>query len=983
MPITPEEQAQISAFLQGGSPGSSSSSLSPQEQAQIQAHLAGLDVGGSTEPKGVGSHVLDFLGLFDRPRNAVATAVQEGLSDDPNASAAGGFYRGLTGQKQTSWGDVVGLNPGTADMGWGEWLGREGGRLAMDVVADPLNLLFAPAKAGKVVGGAVKALGVPEGRSIAGLAASAAKLPQAADYIERTTGLGKMFRTGTGDDVTQGIVNAAKREGATVDQFIQENQSTIAAALKEAGVPPERMVDYFAAIERKGAGLAEDLPPDILKIFDPLVQKHNELFAARNAARVAKGMEAIPSATTDSLQHIPRIRVDLPMDAKSHSRTLTRWTTEEGVEPVPGFVSSGKAEDMNARGFFKDRASGEWYHQSDPQSFVGPTKDVDIGQIYKEGAMPKGSFIEDPASALGIGIKRSQQEITYLKTLDDLEKSEKLVNLKQPKFTPDDFKQMTGPEGSIPGNKIPDGWRQLLAPGMEEYAAPWKLANWIENQAYVLDKSTSAGAIHEAIAPLFKGRVGKVYDEATQLFKRGVLAHPGWLFGNIFSNLSQMITHSEMAPWRLGGNLLDAAKVLTEKGEDVVAGISNSLLKNEFALRGIDIARGSGQYGAGEVAKAGGPGFLRRTLPEPLQFLATAAEKTGQYVIDPIFTAGNWAEQNNKLAVALDWLKQNAPDFATKPMAERASLLDKAAQVGHDALIDYDASTPFRRDVLQKVFPFERWVTGITSNTIHTALNSPQKLANLGRYYDAIFEPLSQADKSISDKWIQENAPTQGIMGTSYDAIAGMLGMDPNPAGKRMFLSGRFLPQQNLEALAKRPQDTITSMINPIPKGVYELLANRNTFKDKPIDPLAGGFPGNLLNPITGGNYSLADQKTLGTHLPAGLEYLLGQSPWGRWSNEAGTLTRGAGAWDDPYKADVGLGESALWWATGGKTFPFDAMKMQQHRGYEFTTKLRDIKSKMNYAIKKGDMDGATFYQQQYIEHLQSKPAALGMVEPG
>src|SRR3990172_8523242 len=92
-------------------------------------------------------HVLDILGLFDRPRNAVATAVQEGLSDDPNQSFLGGLGRGITGEKQTSWGDVVGLDPATSEMGWPEWLARSGGRLAMDVVADPLNIAFAPAKA--------------------------------------------------------------------------------------------------------------------------------------------------------------------------------------------------------------------------------------------------------------------------------------------------------------------------------------------------------------------------------------------------------------------------------------------------------------------------------------------------------------------------------------------------------------------------------------------------------------------------------------------------------------------------------------------------------------------------------------------------------------------------------------------------------------------------------------------------------------------
>ena len=195
-------------------------------------------------------------------------------------------------------------------------------------------------------------------------------------------------------------------------------------------------------------------------------------------------------------------------------------------------------------------------------------------------------------------------------------------------------------------------------------------------------------------------------------------------------------------------------------------------------------------------------------------------------------------------------------------------------------------------------------------------------------------------------------------------------------------MAGRFIPQQNLEAAVKRPLDTAMSMVSPLLKTPYEILANKNTFNDRPLDSVAGSGVGALVDPLIGKPHELAGQKTFGAELPAGWQYLLGQSPLGRTTNELSTGSRGIGLTSDPYKGEMGPGEALLWWLTGGKAMPWDETKQTSHRQYEYKKRLQDVRAKKSWALKKGDDKAYTHYQQ--IEdriRQEENPALLGITE--
>jgi hypothetical protein len=200
------------------------------------------------------------------------------------------------------------------------------------------------------------------------------------------------------------------------------------------------------------------------------------------------------------------------------------------------------------------------------------------------------------------------------------------------------------------------------------------------------------------------------------------------------------------------------------------------------------------------------------------------------------------------------------------------------------------------------------------------------------------------------DDWSKEQGPIAGILGHRFAP-------NPETGDPTIVLTGRFEPHGNIEQALARQKDFLQSIINPAIKAPYELMTNQSSFKNRNIDELSQGFPGNLINPLIPGNpnYSQANQTLFGQPLPAAYDYLLSQVPGGRYLQEAHQAGLAAGAWQDPYKQAMTGSDLAQWYATGGKKYPFDESAAMARRQKERDKIIAAFKSDLRYAAIKGD----------------------------
>lgn len=961
--------------------------LSPEDVARYNA-MGAVSQGGGSEEKGIGSHVLDVLGLFDRPRNALATAVQEGLSEDPEQSFVGGLGRGITGEKQTSWGDVVGLGEATSEQDWPEWLARSAGHLGLNIVGDPLTYLFAPAK---LAGGAryparalVAGLGVPEGRSIAGLAASAARLPELGAKIEEASGLGKLFRRGTGEPITQQLYDREMWGKNELRQVVDKHVEDIKKLRTEHGVGPERDIDLFSALQSEGQRLPEDINPNVYHAYRPLQEMQAAQLAEENALRIKRGWEPIEDISAPGYSYLSQIRADLPGQTQPAKRTLVKFVDDMGNEPVPGYVGNAKnLEELAQRGIYKDKQGG-YYHYSDPNKPIFPSPQTNLADIYESGAMPKGSFIEDPAEAMRIRLGRGQTRIGFLRFMDKAEESGQLMDLRRASMP-------TQTLGHPANWTIPEGWRLLKIDGLEHYAAPQRLANFMENQAHMgAVPDSTGGKIAEFFDKAMDTWAGGKVTQFNTWFKRNVLTSPGRYIGDIMSRPSQQYQDAEVLAHMIPVRMSQALKIGKDLGEPVFAGIPNEVMQGEAIARELFGRDVGALYGLQETQRRGGQGFIRGMLGADNP-ITKGAEKWGD-LNDWILAKGRFMEGLDRTAVFVDRLKgweaetgQQIAQLKLQNPEAYTKLLDEAARFSHDRMIDFTrhGHLPFDRSMSQ-VFPFWHWIRGILGRELQTMINRPQRVARAGRFYDALLQPMSPEDKEISDEYIKEQGPTMGIAGTSWDDIMEKMGSPGRAEGQRMMLLGRFMPQTHFEQLYHRPGEFMGASTSPVLKTVPNLIRNFDDFRSAPIDPIAGGFPANIVNPLIGKPYQGAQRTRFGAELPAGWDYALAQSPAGRHTGELSELVRGA--WSslggenlDPYKSETDFTEALASTTSGRKIYPWDRAKQLSHREREWSERDRAIKRAEGWAGRKGADDAADRYRELHEAHMLRKPGNMLM----
>ncbi|MFZ5868552.1 MAG: hypothetical protein ACOYXY_21890 [Thermodesulfobacteriota bacterium] len=272
------------------------------------------------------------------------------------------------------------------------------------------------------------------------------------------------------------------------------------------------------------------------------------------------------------------------------------------------------------------------------------------------------------------------------------------------------------------------------------------------------------------------------------------------------------------------------------------------------------------------------------------------------------FAFGNYIENNAKLAVAIDETKKQL-----KKGASLEEALDAGARKSREFLFDYTDLTPLEEH-LKNFRPFLSWERNIIGRVLTDLGEQPHRYARLERFHDIAFTPVAQQDKEIMDSWMKEQGMTVAAGGIPYGK---------SPEGKPLvFGLGGYSPLQTIESFYQRPSDAFMGGFAPWWKGFYEGPTNTDTFRNKPIDPAAGGPLRSMFNAGTGSGPWKQNEQLFGLPYPAGLQWAIGLTPASRYLREFDALYE-AFVKRDPYHGARSQGDVGAWAITGGKLTPF------------------------------------------------------------
>jgi hypothetical protein len=564
--------------------------------------------------------------------------------------------------------------------------------------------------------------------------------------------------------------------------------------------------------------------------------------------------------------------------------------------------------------------------------------------------MPKGTFDPNPVSAFKSNLDWMDAQNTFLKMFKPLRERGDILNFDGP-------------------DSLKEGYRVVNLPNMGQYQVREGVANWLENKAKRMwDKNTPGMWDEELLNAALNTKAGRALTDVTGTLKRWMLLDPSWMAANAVSGVQQQGLGGVPLSKLLNRNV-DAIGAML--GREALPGIMGTEdFMTEMAKRGAQ--RTSGLWD-GAMREGVEHGARTKAVIDKIadkvgvgEWLGDAAQTGMKFLgdnVDRFFRAGGKVEDQGKLVVAINKMKEKYPNFANLNETDKIKALDDVANEAKKVMFDYSRLTPYERNLTQ-IVPFYAWMRNITGATGKMAYERPDILAKYGRGLDTALEPMPERDKDIADDWVRQSGPIYGAMGTR-------LGKDPE--GRDMMgLAARYLPHGQLEALTKRPGESLLSMVNPLLKMPVEIATNKNFFKNRPIDALAGPL-GMFTNPITGGAYDLGRSKILGRDVPASVEYLAGVLPGGRQLRQLDTWGRGLGWWDDPGKGPIEPGDAAIWSLSGGKAYPFDRDRALMNRQREEKAAEGQIKSRMRFANKRGDMSQYEYYMQLLQEDMMRR----------
>ena len=281
-------------------------------------------------------------------------------------------------------------------------------------------------------------------------------------------------------------------------------------------------------------------------------------------------------------------------------------------------------------------------------------------------------------------------------------------------------------------------------------------------------------------------------------------------------------------------------------------------------------------------------------------------------------------------------------------MPKDDAAFDIASNQVKEALFDYSDLSHFERNWMKRVMPFYTWTRKNFPVQIKHLVLNPQRAEKLHLAKEQFEYDSGEIDLSEIGAFWGKRVPV-------------FIGKE-NAGVIKAFTMLNTIPLVELQRFA-HPKALVTEMISPIPKEIFEQLANYDTFREKPIVEFPEeGFLGE-------------SKDLLGVELPARL-WKLAQlmvplieinraNPAGVFGEktldpETGEqyITRGWGGWGSYRESNpTDLSEVARWmrFFTGARTYDVDLEKQSYFENKNFSKDLASLKAKLKWAVAKGE----------------------------
>lgn len=976
--------------------------------------------------------LLHLLSLSERPLKSVANAYQTAgqayqSGQDPSAAFVRGAKRGFFGEDDTDAGDLLGIpRPQPSDK-WGPWGAKALGHLLTNMPFDPLSYVGVPAKPASVVGKVLMDAGIPEGRSLIGQGLMKAGGEKLLNEAAGTVPWG-MFARELPYTEKYGRVNkiwdVVKREGETntLGDLALAANAKLEGHAKDPGITPEELRwRLFKGAETGPSDLNYEFARTVFgDVADEQARQHARQITAAQGA-VDRGImdeSMIPNTLTmpnggDYIAHVmtPETRralqrkgtAHVDSDPESLSRTITQWIDESGQPVSVGKLTDARTGVTQVPVAGKESGAFDTEYLFRPNASAEPIR-VTPAPATGEQTLPllEGSGLtmeQDPIRSLFFKGQSQAKKATFMDWVNKLF-DEGYLKRAGEIAEPDEAGKLIPKEYPLlPKHEIVD------LPGFVEgsWQAEKPIIRRLEQTLGVLPpKDTFLGGVaHGMDYVLNKTVPGQMFTDTTNTFKRNALGRLPFVFSNALSDLSLEYLGMHTPGWNMPARWVQSIKGLKGSAQDMQPGMGLPLKDFADEMWKQDLMRKSVRVG--DEAGAGG-GYLSSyptdltkalltsldmpTFGKAAQPVANAVGKWNQWFLDQATKFENRAKFSN----ADDWARAHAQVYkdalGSGDLDAIKEFMAEAARAGHSSKLDYHNLPPFGQ-LMTRPVPFYNFQQGIYSRLADAAINNPAKLRRLDDFYNTVAMPLSEERKKHADEWIKNNAPLEGLFGTSFDQMFGNHGATLPEGTTRMALGGRFVPFTNPMNLTGG-DESLAGMANPLLKIPVEWALNKSFFKKRPIDQYAESPNKGLLNAALAhvtmdetGKYprEYANRQLFGWTPPAALDHLLSNMPGGGHVNELNQLSQAVGLTKDAYRP-TSLLDSALWLLTGARFYPYDEQRGINKRNWEWNTKDKTLKYGVDYTGQKGEAGTAQSYQEMRERHREEKPPPYKKIKP-
>ena len=369
------------------------------------------------------------------------------------------------------------------------------------------------------------------------------------------------------------------------------------------------------------------------------------------------------------------------------------------------------------------------------------------------------------------------------------------------------------------GSRVPDDWEILKG-----VAYPSEIHRVLSKADKILSSPQEANKLLRA------------FDSTQNWWKKYALAlRPAWHTRNAFGNfwnayliggLTNPLRYGQAAAVQKamhigkGGDLQRKLDLISGKKpttgvnpkfEVPGTGMTREEIFNEAVKRGV---YESGLYGQ-DIAQSS----LRQSN------IPGATEWVG---VNKAFEAGKMVENNARLALFIDGIAKGIRKAGGKGPIDAAKILDESAINVRKSLFDYSDLSNVEKEAMKRLMPFYTWTRKNLPAQLRAIAEHPDRANKLNILVAGLQRDVKRVNSNDVDQWVKEQFPIFLNAKDSEDTHTFITAMS-------------YLPTAELERIFRSPKDMLHifgQMGTPLLKVPFEILANYDTFRDKPIDVL-------------------------------------------------------------------------------------------------------------------------------------------------